>query len=183
MTIPANDGIIAQEGLPFIGAGLIFSLGLTATSVAYTPLVVPLALLGWAFTFFCTWFFRNPERDSDAGELAVISPADGRVLQVMEVEHDEWVGGPARKISIFMSVFDVHVNRAPISGTVAAVDYRPGKFLVASVDKASSENEQSSMSMTHENGQRVFWGGSALYSTVQSCAPWPSLSPMARPMF
>ena len=74
MTIPANDGIIAQEGLPFIGAGLIFSLGLTAASVAYTSLVVPLAILGWAFTFFCTWFFRNPERDSDAGELAVQLP-------------------------------------------------------------------------------------------------------------
>jgi len=98
-------------------------------------------------------FFRDPERTAPAGRGLIVSPADGRVLPVLRAAPPKELGlaeEPHWKISIFMSVFDVHVNRVPCSGTVGALAYRPGKFFNASFDKASLENERLSIRLRAE---------------------------------
>lgn len=108
------------------------------------------AILGWAFlacllaavTLLVGHFFRDPERVAMAGDREVISPADGKVILIDRVESAQFIQGPCLKLSIFMSVFDVHVNRIPISGTVRGVHYRKGRFLAANRAGASRENEQ-----------------------------------------
>lgn len=106
-----------------------------------------LTLAGWrvaaavcvGLAAFVVFFFRDPERVVPGGAGVIVSPADGRVLAVESVPAG---GEPRTKVSIFLSVFDVHVNRSPIAGTIEQVEYRPGKFHVASVARASRENEQ-----------------------------------------
>ncbi len=140
---------VAVEGYPFIGL------------FAFITLVF--ALLGWAFftviflalTLFTAYFFRNPERVIPAEEDAVVSPADGRVVFVGTVREDRYFQGDAVKVSIFMSVFDVHVNRAPCSGKVVDMFYNKGEFFNASLDKASLQNEQAGMLIESEKGLRL----------------------------
>ena len=102
--------------------------------------------IGWpifALFLFSFAFFRDPERRVPPGPPGlVVSPADGRVISIGEVNEDSFMGGPCLKISIFMSVFDVHVNRAPIAGEITRVQHRPGAFKMAFVDKASEDNER-----------------------------------------
>ncbi|RME39020.1 MAG: phosphatidylserine decarboxylase family protein [Deltaproteobacteria bacterium] len=127
---------IASEGYPFI----ILS--------AFVTLV--LALLGWtlatlvllALTLFIVYFFRNPERTVPRGEGLVVAPADGRIVFLDRVEDAPKMDGPALKVSIFMSVFNVHVNRFPCTGTVVDSWYKKGAFVNAALDKASERNEQ-----------------------------------------
>ncbi len=131
---------IHREGWPFIGVFAVinflvwkFSHG---AAVAFAPL-----------TLWCIAFFRDPERQAPPGENRLVSPADGKLLPIVEaVPPDELGLGPAprRRLSIFMNVFNVHVNRMPVSGTVMALQYRPGKFFNASFDKASVHNERMS---------------------------------------
>ncbi|HEX9019828.1 MAG TPA: phosphatidylserine decarboxylase family protein [Nitrospirota bacterium] len=124
------------------------------------PFIIPLAIvtvlffaLGWkgagvfalALALFVLFFFRDPERTTPPGDNVVVSPADGRVIVVKDVYEPRFLKQDAKQVSIFMSVFNVHVNRVPLSGTVETTRYNPGKFLVASVDKASLENEQMAM--------------------------------------
>src|SRR5687768_15995177 len=96
------------------------------------------------------YFFRDPERTGERGERLVVAPADGKVVQITEVDEPAFLKGRAIQISIFMNVFNVHVNRYPVSGTVGYVHYNPGKFLNAAADKASLENEQSSVGIETE---------------------------------
>ncbi len=103
----------------------------------------------WLAGAFCLYFFRDPERTIPQGEL-VVSPADGKVLGVVSV------GPDLTRISIFMNLFDVHVNRAPIGGRIAEVSYRKGRFLVASRDRALAENEQNSV-LIEGSGSRVLF--------------------------
>jgi phosphatidylserine decarboxylase len=135
-----NYGIpVAAEGWPFIGPLAV----LTAVLFAFgwrTPGFVFLAL-----TLFVLFFFRDPERTVPAGSDLVVSPADGRVIVVKDVFEPNYLKQDMQQVSIFLSVFNVHVNRAPLGGTVEAVKYTPGRFLVASVDKASTDNEQTAM--------------------------------------
>jgi phosphatidylserine decarboxylase len=108
----------------------------------------PLWLLAFVLTLLVLWvayFFRDPERTGARGDHLVISPADGRVIDITEVDEPAFIQGRAIRISVFMNVFNVHVNRYPVSGKVAYVHYNPGKFLNAAADKASLENEQSSV--------------------------------------
>ncbi|WP_337996030.1 phosphatidylserine decarboxylase [Oleispirillum naphthae] len=108
----------------------------------------PLGIVGAALTLWCFYFFRNPERVTPAGEHWVVSPADGIVSAVAEVEPPAELGlgdAPRTRISVFMSVFDVHVNRAPTAGAVGAVAYHSGKFLNATLDKASLDNERNGL--------------------------------------
>jgi phosphatidylserine decarboxylase len=112
--------------------------------------VVPAAL--WAFLLA---FFRDPERTPPDGEESVISPADGRVADVEELSEGEFLGAEAVRVGIFMSLFNVHVNRAPVSGKVLFRDYRPGKFHNAMVAQASSENECSLVGIERGDGTRV----------------------------
>jgi phosphatidylserine decarboxylase len=108
------------------------------------------AVLGWAVvalfliaaTLLIAHFFRDPERVSMAGESDVLSPADGRIINVKRVPSVRFVNKPAMKISIFMSIFDVHVNRIPISGTIEGLLYKKGRFMAANIAQASEENEQ-----------------------------------------
>ena len=105
-------------------------------------------LLGWLFaglTAFTAFFFRDPEREVPLDRSLVVSPADGRVMRVEAIGHDEFVGGPAVKVSIFLSVFNVHINRSPITGTVRLQQYRAGKMLPAFKSHASDENERNTL--------------------------------------
>ncbi len=142
---------VAQEGYPFIGL------------FAFITLIF--ALLGWGFfavvllalTLFTIYFFRNPDRITPAGEDLVVAPADGEVIFVGEVEEDRYFDEPVKKISIFMSVFNVHVNRVPLSGKVVDMFYRRGKFFNASLDKASDQNEQAGILMEDAKGRKILF--------------------------
>ncbi|MEO5346147.1 MAG: phosphatidylserine decarboxylase family protein [Magnetococcus sp. YQC-9] len=127
---------VAKEGLPFIA-------GFVAVAVAGSALHAHPLLQGvlWILAGWCVWFFRDPERVTPQGAGLVIAPADGRVVAIEETTAP-LSGLPARKFSIFMNVFSVHVNRFPIDGQVREVAYHPGKFLNAALDKASIENER-----------------------------------------
>ncbi len=123
----------------FLPAVLVASLG--------SPLwAVPLAVLG----LFFLYFFRDPERQSNSAAADVISPADGRVVIAGDALADAAPPGPWRQISIFLSPLDVHVNRAPISGRVTKVEYRPGKFLPAYRREAATDNERNEVWIDHE---------------------------------
>lgn len=98
-------------------------------------------------------FFRDPDRAIPAEPGAVVSPADGRVVVVTEEEN---AGRPGQRVSIFLAIWNVHVNRAPASGTIAKMDYRPGKFLAAMRERASFENEQNVFTLSTESGEMVF---------------------------
>lgn len=119
------------------------------------------ALLGWRaagvvfllLAAFVAYFFRDPERTPPADPAAVLSPADGRVMQVVEEAYD---GRPGRRISIFLAVWNVHVNRAPMAGRIERVEYRPGRFLLASRSRASAENEQNVIRLETDRGVIVF---------------------------
>src|SRR5579863_7780568 len=116
--------------------GIYYALGFTAAAVLVGRFWPPwLALPLFAIGAFCAWFFRDPERALPVGPVA-LSPADGRVVAVAP-EADR-----RTRISIFLNIFDVHVNRSPISGIITDITYKPGKFLVASRGIASAENEQ-----------------------------------------
>ena len=111
-----------------------------------------LALLFLVLTGFVVYFFRDPERAAPASATAVVSPADGKVLSITDESLD---GVPGRRIAIFLSIFDVHVNRAPVAGRVISVEYRPGKFYAAMQDRASVENEQNVIRLETERGPVV----------------------------
>ncbi|HEX2581206.1 MAG TPA: phosphatidylserine decarboxylase [Dongiaceae bacterium] len=118
-------------------------------------------VLGWigvVLTLWCAYFFRDPDRFTPLGTHLVIAPADGIVQAVLYAVPPAELGvgsQPLRRVSIFMDVFNVHVNRAPIDGEVAARSYRPGRFFNASLDKASEHNERLSLVIDHESGHRV----------------------------
>jgi phosphatidylserine decarboxylase len=98
-------------------------------------------------------FFRDPDRTIPAEPGTVVSPADGRVVVLTEEEN---AGRPGQRVSIFLAIWNVHVNRAPASGTIAKMDYRPGKFLAAMREQASFENEQNVFTLSTESGEMVF---------------------------
>jgi phosphatidylserine decarboxylase len=140
---------VASEGYPFIAL------------FAFITLVF--ALLGWGFltlvllglTLFTVYFFRNPERCIPQESGAVVSPADGKVIFVGEVPEERYFQDRVVKVSIFMSVFNVHVNRVPIDGKVVDMFYNKGEFFNASLDKASLQNEQAGMLLETDGGQRL----------------------------
>lgn len=140
---------IAAAGYPLIGAA------------AFTTAV--LALLGWAVptvvclmaTFFICWFFRDPDRLTPQQPGSVVSPADGKVIFAEKVDASPFLEGPCLKISIFMSVFNVHVNRAPFEGSVVDVQYHPGKFFSANLDKASRDNEHNAITLETPGREKI----------------------------
>jgi phosphatidylserine decarboxylase len=142
---------IHRQGLPAI----VLFVGVTAlASWAWPPLSVP----GVILCLWCVWFFRDPDRRTPTGSGLIICPADGRVLPIVKApppEELEMGATPLTRISIFMNVFNVHVNRIPADGKVTAVHYRPGKFFNASFDKASIYNERLSARMTTAAGDDI----------------------------
>lgn len=115
-----------------------------------------LSVLCWAATAMSVFFFRDPERTIPSDEGIVVSPADGTVIGIDEVDELQFLGGRARRVSIFLSVFNVHVNRVPVEGTVKFLQYQRGQFHVASLPKASSDNEQSVIGIESPRGKVLF---------------------------
>ena len=140
---------IASPGYAFIGVAAF-----TTFVFALLELIFP-ALLGLACNLFIIYFFRDPDRIGPNGVGLVVSPADGKVVVAGTVENSTYYDGTCLKISVFMSVFNVHVNRMPCSGKVKKIIYNPGKFFSANLDKASKENEQNATYLDTEDGKEI----------------------------
>ena len=146
-----RNQLIAREGYPFI--------------VLFGFVTLVFALLGWVvltllflfLTLFSTYFFRNPERVVPVGEDLLIAPADGKVIFVGEVQEDRYFKERVTKVSIFMSVFNVHVNRVPCDGKVLDMYYNKGGFVNASYDKASESNEQAGILLETTGGSKILF--------------------------
>lgn len=150
----SSKAIITPEGYPFIAytAGIFLFLLAGGILLASLPLAVA-AFFSLLLLIFVISFFRNPERVPPSDSSLLIAPADGTVVYVGDAEQEHL--GSCLKISIFMSVFNVHVNRAPITGKVVDKFYRQGKFYDARASKASCENEQCGLVMESDSGYRV----------------------------
>lgn len=146
-----HDNIIAPEGYPFILLAFVFTVFVAILGGNWW-LITLFALL----TFFVIWFFRNPERYFQDEEKALISPADGKIIKIENVEVNGTITGKFKKISIFMNVLNVHVNRAPYDGQIEAINYHEGKFISANLDKASLDNERNEVMIRTEDGRAVW---------------------------
>ncbi|HYG90534.1 MAG TPA: phosphatidylserine decarboxylase [Azospirillum sp.] len=143
---------IHRAGWPFIAIFAVVSLVL---GLVVAP---PLGWLGLVLTAWCVYFFRDPERVTPAREGLLVSPADGRVTMIVPAVPPPELGmgpEPRTRISIFLNVFNVHVNRVPADGTVVAADYHPGAFLNAALDKASEENERMAIRQRLADGREI----------------------------
>ncbi len=141
---------IALEGYPFIALFAFFALFFAAVDWNC------LATIGLALTLFALYFFRNPERFSAADDNVFVAPADGKIIFVGKVPENRYLGGEeVTKVSIFMNVFNVHINRVPINCKVIDQFYNQGRFFNASLDKASLENEQSGLLLETESGLKI----------------------------
>jgi phosphatidylserine decarboxylase len=140
--------LIAREGWPFVGAAVLAAALVWWLAGGWWS--VPL----WLAALFVLQFFRDPPRDVPEDPLAVVSPADGRVVAVHKAR-DPWLERDALKISVFMNVFNVHSNRSPVDGTVKKRWYHAGSFVNAALDKASSENERNALWLRTRDGQDV----------------------------
>ena len=137
---------IAREGWPFIAVAWVITI---AAALLWWPAAIPLGILAvWVVAFF-----RDPIRPGPRGDRYVVAAAEGHVVHVIETDEPMYVQEPSVRISIFLSVFDVHVNRYPIAGTVELVHYNKGKFLHAADEKASLDNEQSSIGLRGPRGR------------------------------
>ena len=139
---------IHPEGLPFIG-------GFALAALILFWLAKPLGWVGVIATAWCAYFFRDPKRVTPLRDGLIVSPADGRISQLTSAVPPAELAlgaGPRPRISIFMSVFDVHVNRSPASGQIEKIVYTPGKFLNADLDKASEGNERNGLVLDTANG-------------------------------
>ena len=140
---------IARPGMPFIATAAF------ATAVLALLGITTLALLGLVATLFICYFFRDPDRVIPDVPGAVVSPADGKIIRVEQLAQSPYTSGPCRKISIFMSVFNVHVNRIPFSGEIKKIAYYPGKFFSANLDKASQLNEHNAVYLQTDTDQTI----------------------------
>jgi phosphatidylserine decarboxylase len=149
--------LIATDGVRVIViTALIFgTFVLVSCLFPVTVLKIVTIIIGIIF-LFNFYFFRDPERSIPAGEDLILSPADGTVVDINEVEESYYFNAKVKKVSIFLSVFDVHVNRIPVTGKIELVRYIKGKFRLAFVDKASEENEQSIIGIRHRKGKILF---------------------------
>ncbi len=140
---------IAREGLPFVAAAG------GATALAWlVGAPIPAAVLG-GVTLFTGWFFRNPPRTIPQVPGAIVSPGDGRVVAIEEEYEPRYLKDRATRISIFLNVFDVHVNRIPCAGMVEQVVYQPGRFLAANNPDATVHNEQNALMIQTAEGRKV----------------------------
>jgi phosphatidylserine decarboxylase len=148
-SIRAQIPPIHPEGYPFIG-------GFALASLVLFWIWTPLGWIGTVLTVWCALFFRDPVRVTPAREGLVVAPADGRISMISQALPPAELGlgdRPLPRISIFMSVFNCHVNRAPISGRIDRIAYRPGTFINAELDKASEDNERNSLVISSALGR------------------------------
>jgi phosphatidylserine decarboxylase len=152
MMVPGSGGgvrVIAAPGYRFILASLVLVILGLSTGWFW------LTWLGFLGGAFFAYFFRDPERVIPPEPELIVSPADGKVVLVDEVQEERFLKGPARRVAIFMNVFDVHVNRAPLAGAVADQVHKPGAFGAAFRQEAGWENEQQAMMLEGEAGRRA----------------------------
>jgi len=140
---------VAAEGYPLIGGSAAIAVVLWLFGF---PILAGIATAG---AIFVASFFRDPDRVVPPGEQLIVSPADGRVIAITPVEQGHLLGGPATRVSIFMSPLDVHINRNPIGGTVERVRYHKGKYFRAFAEKASLDNEQNAILIRDSQGRRL----------------------------
>lgn len=141
---------LAPEGRRYI------AIGLSATALAAFYGAWPVAVFAGVLTLFLLNFFRDPERATPVGNELVTSPADGKVVAVLDdVEEPRFLRQTCQRVSIFMSPLNVHVNRAPVTGRVVAVEHTPGRFHAAFLDKASEFNERNAVVVEDARGERV----------------------------
>ncbi|MCK5033421.1 MAG: phosphatidylserine decarboxylase, partial [Calditrichia bacterium] len=149
--------MIAKDGLIIILiTSAIFAILLLITYFfPFLLFKIISALVGIVF-IFNFFFFRDPDRNIPLGEDLILSPADGTVIKIIEVEEPYYFKAKVKRVSIFLSVFNVHVNRIPVTGEAELVKYIPGKFLIAFDHKASEDNEQSIIGIKHKKGKLLF---------------------------
>lgn len=148
MKVRYDSGIIAKAGYPFALIAIALAMLGGLVSVFLTiPFVI--------FFLFTLYFFRNPNRVAPSEASAIVSPADGRVLAVADLFDRRYFNDHCRRVSIFMSPMNVHVNRMPYEGVVKRVIYNPGRYFAAYADKASLENEQNAVEIECVNGQKI----------------------------
>ncbi len=140
---------VAKAGYPFIFSTAFVTLILALLGMTY------LTFIGLFITFFLCAFFRDPDRVIPNDSGAIVSPADGKIILAKNIDDSVFYEGSCTKISIFMSLFNVHVNRIPIAGTVKKVRYYPGKFFAANQDKASLQNEHNAVFLETADGKRI----------------------------
>jgi phosphatidylserine decarboxylase len=141
--------LIAGPGYPFILAGVVLIfLGV----IGNWPWITVLGLLAGGFF---AYFFRDPERPIPQEPMVIVSPADGKVVLVDEVKENEFLKSSTRRVAIFMNVFDVHVNRSPVTGTVREMQHRPGEYKAAFRQDAAVHNEQQALVLDSDTGRRV----------------------------
>jgi phosphatidylserine decarboxylase len=148
-SIRAQIPPIHSEGYPFIG-------GFALASLILIWIWSPLGWIGTILTVWCALFFRDPVRVTPVREGIVVAPADGRISMIARVLPPAELGlgdKPLPRVSIFMSVFNCHVNRSPVAGRIDRIAYRPGKFINAELDKASEDNERNSLVISSANGR------------------------------
>jgi phosphatidylserine decarboxylase len=148
--------MIARDGWTFILIGLVLTVvALWAATKWDSRTLFGLSILFALLTLFVAYFFRDPERAGTREPDVLLAPADGRIVQIDTLPSHQFVGPNTIQVSIFLSIFDVHVNRIPVTGEVDYVKYHPGKFMAAYHDKASLENEQTEIGMTTDAGRKI----------------------------
>ena len=140
---------VAKEGIPFIAVGGLLTMG------CWMAGWVGLTCLMGSLTLFTTWFFRNPARTIPQGRNLIVSPGDGKVVAVEEEFEDSFLKEPSVRISIFLNVFNVHINRMPAAGIVQDVVYKPGQFGAANRPEASMNNEQNALMLRRSDGKKI----------------------------
>lgn len=140
---------IVQEGWPFVGG-----LGSAALFFGFIGWTIPTAMAG-GLTLFTAWFFRNPSRTVPQQPNVVVSPGDGKVIAIEEEFEPRYLKEKCIRVTVFLNVFDVHVNRMPCAGTVEGISYQPGQFLVASKPEATLHNEQNAVMLKTAAGTKV----------------------------
>lgn len=143
--------LVAIDGIPYIAIS-----GFIAILLYLFDWIISAALFS-ILTLFIIWFFRNPERRAPGGNNVVISPADGKIINISEGVEGRVLKKKMIKISIFMNIFNVHVNRIPCSGKIAGIFYNHGKFISANRDKASLENEQNAVLLETAAGEKILF--------------------------
>ncbi len=145
-----------NHAYPIMPEGFLFFIPFAFLACLFAVLSWSIAAtLSGLLAVFVIWFFRNPERDIPDDEKGIVSPADGRILKIEEGQGMDGFPEGFTKVSIFMSLFNVHVNRAPCSGQVKNINYREGKFFSANLDKASTENESNAVTITTDDSGEI----------------------------
>jgi len=140
---------LAKEGIPFVGAAA--GVTLVAGWLGWMVVAVGAAIL----TIFVSWFFRNPSREIPQGSRLVVAPGDGKVIAIDEEFEPRFIKDRSIRVTIFLNVFDVHINRIPCEGAIVDVQYQPGLFLVASKPEATLRNEQNALMIRTVEGAKV----------------------------